>query len=123
MAACTVLAQEQKPSGDKPPTKFGSREHRIVDELFADFSGSRPGASILIARGQHVLFAKSYGQANRETGVPVSVSANFRIASVSKQFTAAAERLRCLFRTSESRRTTICLWFLTLAGVKDDVTL
>jgi len=49
------------------------------------FSGS-----VLIARGGKVLFEKGYGLANRELGVANTPLTKFRIASLTKQFTAAA---------------------------------
>jgi CubicO group peptidase (beta-lactamase class C family) len=60
-----------------------------VDEIFADFEARGvPGASIAIFRGDDVLLAESRGVANREDGTPVTPDTNFRLASVTKQFTA-----------------------------------
>jgi CubicO group peptidase (beta-lactamase class C family) len=50
-----------------------------------DFSGA-----VLIARGSRVLVNKAYGMANCELAVANTPQTRFRIASVSKQFTAAA---------------------------------
>jgi D-alanyl-D-alanine carboxypeptidase len=50
----------------------------------------RFSGSVLVARGGKVLFEKGYGLANREWGVPNSSPTKFRIASLTKQFTAAA---------------------------------
>jgi len=50
-----------------------------------DFSGV-----VLIARGDKVLLRKSYGMANYELGVSHSGDTRFRIASLTKTFTAAA---------------------------------
>lgn len=52
---------------------------------FERFTGS-----ILIARDGQVLVSKSYGMANVELGVPNSPNTVFRIASLTKQFTATA---------------------------------
>jgi CubicO group peptidase (beta-lactamase class C family) len=49
------------------------------------FSGS-----VLIAEGDRVVFSKGYGFASRELKVPNSPATTFRIASITKQFTAAA---------------------------------
>jgi CubicO group peptidase (beta-lactamase class C family) len=46
--------------------------------------------SVLVARGDAVLFSKAYGFANLEWNVPNTLSTKFRIGSLSKQFTAAA---------------------------------
>lgn len=46
--------------------------------------------TVLVAKGEDVLFAKGYGMANAEWQQPNDVDTVFRLASVSKQFTAAA---------------------------------
>jgi len=46
--------------------------------------------SVLVARGSHVIVSKGYGLANVEWNIPSSPSARFRVASITKQFTAAA---------------------------------
>jgi len=53
-----------------------------------DFSGV-----ILIAQGDRVLVQKAYGKADPQIGTPNRVETRFRIASVSKTFTAAAIEL------------------------------
>jgi CubicO group peptidase (beta-lactamase class C family) len=60
-----------------------------VDHLFADFSlAGAPGAALLVIdHGERVL-AANYGLANLETGAACLNTTNFRLASVSKQFTA-----------------------------------
>lgn len=45
---------------------------------------------VLVARGGRVIFAKSYGYADRERRIPNSLRTRFHIASMSMQFTAAA---------------------------------
>ena len=52
-------------------------------------SGQFMGA-VLVAKGDQVLFRQVYGMANREAGQPLALDSRFRLASVSKQFTAAA---------------------------------
>jgi len=46
--------------------------------------------SVLVARGSDVIVSKGYGLANVEWNVPSSPSARFKVASITKQFTAAA---------------------------------
>lgn len=50
-----------------------------------DFSGS-----ILVAKGETIIFRKSYGLANAEWDIPNSEKTKYHIASVTKTFTAAA---------------------------------
>src|SRR5262249_8274628 len=46
--------------------------------------------SVLVARGDEILFSKSYGSANLEWNIPNTPTTKFRIGSITKQFTAAA---------------------------------
>ena len=45
--------------------------------------------TVLVARGDNVIFNKAYGSANLEWNIPNDTSTKFRIGSVTKQFTAA----------------------------------
>ncbi len=45
--------------------------------------------SVLVAKGDQMIFSKSYGFANVEWQVPNSPESKFRLGSVTKQFTAA----------------------------------
>ncbi len=69
-----------------PGTEFQAR----IDELVApyvergDFSGV-----VYVGRGDSVLFARAYGLASHELGVPNTLETVFAIGSMSKQFTAA----------------------------------
>lgn len=49
-----------------------------------------PGFALLAARDGKVLYAKGYGLADLEKGVPITPDTVFRIGSVTKQFTATA---------------------------------
>lgn len=67
-----------------------SPEERL-DAAFASFDNTRsPGCAIGITRDGKFLFERGYGMANLEHGVPIASDSVFRIASVSKQFTAAS---------------------------------
>src|SRR6476659_10885701 len=46
--------------------------------------------TVLVARGDDVIFSKAYGSANLEWNTPNTIDAKFRIGSITKQFTAAA---------------------------------
>jgi len=61
------------------------------DALFQDYNhADTPGISVMVIQNGDVLFAKSYGMANLEERIAVQTNTNFRLASVSKQFTAMA---------------------------------
>src|SRR6185503_3685881 len=49
-----------------------------------------PGASVIVIKDGKVLFKKAYGLANLEKKVAATTSTNYRLASVTKQFTAMA---------------------------------
>jgi CubicO group peptidase (beta-lactamase class C family) len=61
-----------------------------ADRLMQAYQGDVPGAALLILKDGKPLLRKGYGLANLEQRVQVTPTTNFRLASVSKQFTAAA---------------------------------
>jgi CubicO group peptidase (beta-lactamase class C family) len=62
-----------------------------IDPIFAEFAkpGS-PGCAVSVTQNGELVFAKGYGFANLDHGVPITPKTVFHVASVSKQFTAAA---------------------------------
>ncbi|CAF1392987.1 unnamed protein product [Rotaria sordida] len=65
----------------------------FVDELMQDYDGngtSVPGASVLVICKNVPVVRQSYGFANIEEQTFVTPATNFRLASITKQFTAAA---------------------------------
>ncbi|HHM23933.1 MAG TPA: class A beta-lactamase-related serine hydrolase [Bacteroidetes bacterium] len=63
-------------------------KERAADRLFAAYTGDVPGASVLIIHDGVHEFVGSYGLADLEKKTPVTAMTNFRLASVTKQFTA-----------------------------------
>jgi len=61
-----------------------------IDGLMQRYDGRVPGAAVLVLKDGQPVFRRGYGLAVLEDGTPVSPATNFRLASVSKQFTAAA---------------------------------
>ncbi|MEO7073322.1 MAG: serine hydrolase domain-containing protein [Rhodanobacter sp.] len=61
-----------------------------ADARMAPYVGNVPGASLLVLKDGKPLVRRGYGRANLESGELVTPSTNYRLASVSKQFTAAA---------------------------------
>ncbi len=59
-----------------------------ADALFSAYTGAVPGASFVIVKEGELLLNKSYGMAELESKIPVNYSSNFRLASVTKAFTA-----------------------------------
>ena len=62
-----------------------------MDAMFTEYSGNNmPGAALLIIQNDKILLSKGYGVANLEKNQPVSVTTNFRLASITKTITATA---------------------------------
>src|SRR5688572_11388462 len=61
-----------------------------IDALMYVYDGTVPGAAVLLLRNGAPLVRRGYGLADLEQGAPVTPTTNFRLASVTKQFTAAA---------------------------------
>ncbi|PYJ07567.1 MAG: serine hydrolase [Verrucomicrobia bacterium] len=62
-----------------------------IDALFEEYNRpDAPGASVMIIHRSKVLFAEGYGLADVEGKIPCAPDTNFRLASVTKQFTAIA---------------------------------
>lgn len=60
-----------------------------IDSLFKKYDApDMPGASLMIIRDGAVLYKKSYGMADLEARAQASPSTCYRLASVTKQFTA-----------------------------------
>jgi CubicO group peptidase (beta-lactamase class C family) len=61
-----------------------------VDRIFARYATpGAPGASVLVMRHGTVLLERTYGLSSLEHGTPVEPGSAFRLASLTKQFTAA----------------------------------
>ncbi len=72
----------------------GPLTEAFVDSLFADFNTpAAPGAAVLVAMDGRILVSKGYGLADLDARTPVTPHTNFRLASVTKQFTAMATML------------------------------
>ena len=60
-----------------------------IDEIMQPFnSPSAPGASVLVMLNNNIYFAKGYGIAKLDTKEKITTKTNFRLASITKQFTA-----------------------------------
>lgn len=61
----------------------------VVDALLNDYADG-PGASIVVVKNGATLYKNNFGLASLEERRPVTSSTNFRLASLTKQFTAMA---------------------------------
>jgi CubicO group peptidase (beta-lactamase class C family) len=62
-----------------------------VDAVFKEYdSATSPGCAVAVYQDGKILYKRAYGMANLDHDVRLSTSSVFHVASVSKQFTAAA---------------------------------
>lgn len=83
-AAATTVPPE------RPPVVVVEALPQLKAALDAQAERGRFSGAVLVAKGDRVLFRQAYGLADLEAGAPVEVNSRFRLASVSKQITAAA---------------------------------
>lgn len=86
------------------PSCFGPRtpaeREAHVDQMFQAYNlADGPGASVLVTKDDSVIYEKSFGLASLEEGRRITPATNFRLASVTKQFTATC----ILMLASESK--------------------
>jgi CubicO group peptidase (beta-lactamase class C family) len=75
------------------PTARGQREDVIssIDQMMTKgYPEDKPGAAILVAQGDKIIFKKGYGKASLKTGIAITPQHVFRIGSITKQFTSVA---------------------------------
>jgi len=85
LAVLPALASAQ--SVITPTDSVGRAVDRVFD-AWRDTEG--PGCAVGVSRNGRVAYERGYGMANLETATPIRPSSIFHVASVSKQFTAAA---------------------------------
>ena len=81
-----------------------------------------PGASLLIIKDGKPLLRRGYGMADLEAGRESHAATNYRLASITKQFTAAAILL-LVEQGKLSLDDSIRHWLPTLPAITDKVTL
>jgi len=74
----------------RPPVEIVETLPHLAARLRAEADSGRFMGAVLVARGDQILFRQAYGTADVATGAPNRIASRFRLASVSKQFTAAA---------------------------------
>jgi CubicO group peptidase (beta-lactamase class C family) len=71
-------------------TSLLTKSTNPMDALFTAYTGDSPGAALAIIQDGELRYQKGYGLADLEANSPVTACTNFRLASISKQFTASA---------------------------------
>jgi CubicO group peptidase (beta-lactamase class C family) len=96
VCAGLVLSAEVAPAQGAIPAQAlvvasDARAEARVAAIFADFArDDGPGAAVMVTRADTILLARGFGLADVDGGVAVTTATAFRLASVTKQFTAAA---------------------------------
>ena len=82
---CLVLGLETRAQPQEIP------QTQKFDAFFSSVTQKdAPGLAVLIRKNGHALFEKCYGVRDLRTNAPIDSHTNFRLASFTKQFTAAA---------------------------------
>ena len=81
---------EPEPLPPRPPLVVVETLPQLTAQLDRWGGSGQFTGGVLVARGDEVLFRQVHGFANRNLGKPLALNSRFRLASVSKQFTAAA---------------------------------
>jgi CubicO group peptidase (beta-lactamase class C family) len=90
--ACAALCMGALPAAAQQPVNDSTRV--ALNRVFAAWSAADgPGCAVGVSRDGTPVFQNGYGLANLETETPITPSSVFHVASVSKQFTAAAVML------------------------------
>jgi CubicO group peptidase (beta-lactamase class C family) len=62
-----------------------------IEAVFKEYEGNdRPGCAVGVVQEGELVYSRGFGLAGLETGTPITADTVFHLASVSKQFTAAA---------------------------------
>ena len=97
------------PLPPRPPVEVVEALPQLTARLQREADAGRFMGAVLVARGDEILFRQAYGTADVATGAPLRVGSRFRLASISKQFTAAA-----ILKLQDEGRLTIgdpvCQW-------------
>jgi CubicO group peptidase (beta-lactamase class C family) len=93
-----------------------------VDAMMQSYADDAPGASVLVLREGVPLLRKAYGLADREQRITATPATNYRLASITKQFTAAA----ILLLVEDGRMSlddSVRRWLPSLPALADSITV
>ena len=87
LAAAWLLASPAPSPAQQVPAELAAK----VDAVFERFdTPTSPGCAVAVMRDGRVIYTRGYGMANLDHDIVITPSTVFHVASVSKQFTAAA---------------------------------
>jgi CubicO group peptidase (beta-lactamase class C family) len=117
-----VLATVSRIATPKPAKETEGPIGAAIDGYLSRLEGYGFSGSVLVARHQKVLIQKGYGLADRTRGLPVTADTALGIASLDKQFTAAA--ILCLEMQGKLKVTDPIKKYLSAVPVdKTDITI
>jgi CubicO group peptidase (beta-lactamase class C family) len=99
-----------------------SQAARVIDALMRAYQGVVPGAGVAVLHNGASIFQSAYGLADVENRIAATPETNYRLASITKQFTAAAILLLtedgCLSIDDQVRQ-----WLPSLPDAADGITV
>ena len=93
-----------------------------ADRLMRDYDGNVPGASLLVIRDGEPIVRRAYGLADVDGAIAATPATNYRLASVTKQFTATAI-LRLAEEAKLSLDDRVRRWLPSLPASADAITI
>jgi CubicO group peptidase (beta-lactamase class C family) len=93
-----------------------------IGALMKRYDGAVPGASLLVVRNDSPVVLRSWGLSDLEQKIPATPATNYRLASVTKQFTAAAVLL-LIEDGKASLEDPVRKWFPSLPHSLDHATI
>jgi len=95
---------------------------RAMDHMLRAYQGAVPGACVSVLQEGVPIFHRAYGLANLENQVAATTATNYRLASMTKQFTSAA-----ILLVAEDGRLglddRVRKWLPTLPGAANEITI
>ena len=86
VAAVILICAGVAKAAEEPTAEFGR-----VDRLFAEWDKpTSPGCAVGVMKDGKIIYERGYGMADLDHDVKISPTTVFHVASMSKQFTAAA---------------------------------
>ena len=85
-----ALVTERADAPPRPPLVVVQDLPQLAARMDREAAASRFMGAVLVAKGDRVLFRQVYGKANYEQDRALALDSRFRLASISKQFTATA---------------------------------
>lgn len=93
-----------------------------IQRLMAPYDGDVPGVSLLVLKDGKAVVSRGYGRSDLARGMEAGPATTYRLASVTKQFTAAAIMLLAQDQKL-SIDDPVKRWLPSLPQVADDITL